>query len=128
MEFPRYARWFLSDIIATCNPEQNWTKPNVTLKILLAYSHGPPPPPPPPHRPLAPFQCCRLAVVGALAENSASLCLSHSLINIEWGNREDCRGVTLVLSPIAWKLKTVTKVYSWEVLTQNLFLRLCQLP
>ena len=33
--------------------------------------------------PFPPIQCCRLVAVGALAENSATRCLSHSLINIE---------------------------------------------
>ena len=53
---------------------QSWIKSNVTPKILLVYSHCPL---------LPPFQCYRLAVVCALAENSASRCLSHSLINID---------------------------------------------
>ena len=74
---------------------------------------------------LPPFQCCRLAVVGVLAGNSTPRCLSHSLINIKWGDMEDCRGVTLVLSTIVWKLKNPTKVYFWKVFTENLFWRLC---
>ena len=53
---------------------QSWTKSNVTPNILLVYRHCPL---------LPPIQCCRLVAVGALAENSASRCLSHSLINNE---------------------------------------------
>ena len=70
-----------------------------------------------------PFQYFRLAIVGALVENSASHCLRRLLINIEWGDRGDCKNVTLVSATIVWKLKTPKKVYSWEVLINDLFLR-----
>ena len=53
---------------------QSWTKPNVnTKKSTFIF----------PLPPFIPIQCCRSVVVGALAEYSASRCLSHSLINIE---------------------------------------------
>ena len=94
---------------------QSWTKPNVTPKNLLFIFPLPLFPP---------IQCCRLVVVGALVENSASRCLSHLLINTEWGDRVACRSVTLVLSTIVWKLKKAKKNYSWKVLNKNLFLRL----
>ena len=50
--------------------------------------------------PFSPIQCCRVAIVGSLAENPISRCVSRSLIKIEWGDRRDCRSVTLVLSTI----------------------------
>ena len=87
-------------LVYLCSCLQSWTKPNVTPKNLRFIF------------PLPPFpaiQCCRLVVVGALAENSSSRCLSHSLINIEWGGRGDCRSVTLILPTIVWKLKKSEK-------------------
>ena len=74
---------------------QSWIKPNVILKNLPLYFHCS----------LFPQIQCRRLVVGALAESSGSRCLSHSLFNIEWGDRGDCRSVTLILSTIVWILK-----------------------
>ena len=68
---------------------QSLARPNVTPKNLFFMLLLPPFPP---------IQCCRLVAAGTLAENSASHCFKHSLINIEWGNRGDCRNVTLILS------------------------------
>ena len=67
------------------------TKSNVTSKNLLLYPHCSLYPP---------VQCCRVALVGFLVVNSVSHCVNRSLIDIEWGDRGDCKGLTLVLSTI----------------------------
>ena len=71
--------------------QQSRAKFNAKSINLLSYPHCSLYPP---------FQCCRVAIVGFLVPNSVSQCVNRSLINLEWGDRGDCRGVTLVLSTI----------------------------
>ena len=87
---------------------QSPTKSNVTPKNLLLYSHC---------SLNSPFQCCTVAIVGFLVENSDSHSVNRSLINIECGDRGliniecgDCRGVTLVLSTIVGRCKICSKL------------------
>ena len=67
------------------------TKSNVTSKNPVLYPHCSLYPP---------VQYCRVALVAFLVANSVSHCVNRSLIDIEWGDRVDYKGVTLVLSTI----------------------------
>ena len=80
---------------------QSYTESNVRAKNLLLYSHC---------SLHFPFQCCTETMVGFLVENSVSHCVNRSLINIECGDRGNCRGVTLVLSTIVGRCKICSKL------------------
>ena len=102
--FQKRFEWMLlyNNILQVANLE-SWAKPNKTPKNLLFIFPLPF---------FLPVQCCRLMVVGALVENSASRCLSHSLINIEWRDRGDCRSVTLILSTIVdYHYQNINEIY-----------------